>query len=258
MLLALDIGNTYTTIAVYDHGWIFQQRLTTQRNGSQTEYERDLRRAIPTDVFRQLDAAVIGSVVPGTTLTIRDAIASLIHCTPFIITPISYSYLRIDTHRPEEVGVDLIANAVAAYTRHRKACVIADFETALSFTAVNTQGAIQGVTLVPGLQTAMRSLFNTTSQLPEALIESPATTIGKNTTHAMQAGVVHGYTGLVKHLMNEIESEIGVPCLRIGTGGLAYSLRANTMMFDEFDPYLTVDGYRLLSQEIGVYRAPQA
>jgi type III pantothenate kinase len=258
MLLALDIGNTYTTIGVYDHGWMFQHRLMTQRTGSQTEYERDLKHAIPVDIFRQLDAAVIGSVVPGITLTIRDAIASLIHCTPFLITPISYSYLRINTDTPQEVGVDLIANAVAAYTRHRKPCVIADFETALSFTTVSGQGAIEGVTLVPGLQTAMRALFNTTSQLPEVLIESPATVIGKNSHHAMQAGITRGYTGLVTHLMNEIEAELGVPCMRIGTGGLAYSLRGNHNLFDEFDSYLTLDGYRLLSQEIGVYRGPQA
>ncbi len=257
MLLALDIGNSFTTLAVYDHGWIFQRRMHTHRNGSQVEYERFLREMIPTDVFSQLDAAVIGSVVPGLTLTIRDAIASLIHCNAFVITPAAYSYLRINTHTPEEVGVDLIANAVAAYSRHRKACVIADFETALSFTAVNTQGAIEGVTLVPGLQTAMRSLFSNTAQLPETIIEAPTTVIGKSTHHAMQAGIIRGYTALTRHLFEEIGSELNTSFVRIGVGGLAYTLCNDTALFDEFDPYLTVDGYRLLSQEIGVYRGPQ-
>jgi type III pantothenate kinase len=256
MLLALDIGNSFTTLAVYDHEWIWQHRLQTHRNGSQEEYERELRRTIPPDVLTELHTAVIGSVVPALTLTVREAIASLIASTPFVITPSAYSYLDVLTDTPGEVGVDLIANAVSAYTRHRKPCIIADFETALTFTAVGGTGGIHGVVITPGMQTAMRSLFNTTSQLPEVRIETPPHILGKNTTQAMQSGIVHGYIGLTKHIMKNIEDEMGVPCVRIGTGGLSFTLKSRTDLFDEFDPYLTVDGYRLLSQELGVYRTP--
>jgi type III pantothenate kinase len=256
MLLALDIGNSSTTLAVYNHGWIWQSRIQTHRTGSRDEYEREFRRMIPPDIITELDTAVIGSVVPSLTLVVRQALTTLTGSTPFVITPSAYSYIDILTQTPEEVGVDLIANAVSAYTRHRKPCIIADFETALTFTAVGNNGGIHGVVIAPGMQTAMRSLFNTTSQLPEVRIETPPHILGKNTTHAMQSGIVHGFVGLTKHMMNEIETEMGMTCIRLGTGGLSFTLKGRTDLFDEFDPYLTVDGYRLLSQELGVYRTP--
>ena len=74
-----------------------------------------------------------------------------------------------------EIGSDLVANAVAAYDRFKDFTIAVDFGTALTFTTVDNHGNILGVSIAPGLKTAINSLTDKTAQLPPVPLEMPAT-----------------------------------------------------------------------------------
>ena len=115
-----------------------------------------------------------------------------------VVGPGVYPLLPLGILRPHEIGADLVANALAAHTRYHRNCVVVDFGTALTFTTVSAEGNIIGVAIAPGLKTAIRSLFVNTAQLPEVPIEVPTSALGTSTTHAIQAGIVLGYEGLIR------------------------------------------------------------
>src|SRR5690606_8299765 len=159
-----------------------------------------------------------------------------------------YEILMVSTHRPDEIGSDLMANVTAAYNRFQESCIIVDFGTALTFSVVDDLGYVVGVNIVPGLKTAIKSLFLNTSKLPEVKLELPESAIGKNTVHAIQAGVLYGYSGLVKGMLGTIKEEIGRDCKVIATGGLSKILTPLEGTFDLVDKNLTLNGIKLITE----------
>jgi len=107
------------------------------------------------------------------------------------------------------VGADLIANAVAAYDRFQSDCIVVDFGTATTFSAVAKPGEFLGVAIAPGLGLAADALAGRTAQLPRVQLVAPPTAIGTNTVHSMQAGLVFGYVGLVEGLIGRKVSSAG-------------------------------------------------
>jgi type III pantothenate kinase len=57
--------------------------------------------------------------------------------------------LKIEIDKPEELGPDRIANAVAAYNLYGKTSIIVDFGTATSFDVVTSDGRFVGGAITP-------------------------------------------------------------------------------------------------------------
>lgn len=165
-----------------------------------------------------------------------------------VMGPDLFRELPLGIIHPEEIGADLVANATAGFARMGGPVVIVDFGTALTFTVVNAQGHIQGVTIAPGLKTAMHALFHKTAQLPTVPLHLPESAIGQSTPHALQAGIMLGYVGLVKELLSRMDAELGGNTKHIATGGLALVLTPLHDRFDEIDQMLTLDGLRLIRE----------
>jgi type III pantothenate kinase len=98
------------------------------------------------------------------------------------------------------------------------------------------------------LKTAIRSLFANTAQLPEVPIEVPTSALGTSTTHAIQAGVVLGYEGLVRSLLTRIQSELQGDCIAVATGGLSDRIPSLRDAFVDIIPSLTLEGVRLIGE----------
>ena len=135
-------------------------------------------------------------------------------------------------------------------SRYQQNCVVVDFGTALTFTTVSAQGQILGVAILPGLATAVRALFTNTAQLPEVPLKLPQSAIGKNTTEAIQAGILLGYEGLVKSLIQRIRAELGGECIAVATGGLSSIIETLQDEFIEIDTQLTLDGLRVIGERL--------
>ncbi|WP_460911763.1 type III pantothenate kinase [Spirosoma areae] len=256
MQIIVDIGNTDAVFGLYAQTtWQYIWRTpigkpNLRRDESAESYERQLRlwlleASIPLSAIK---TTVLSSVVPDLTPTVRAMLTELFGFEPVVAGPGIYPLLPLEILRPHEIGADLVANALAAYTRYRRNCVVVDFGTALTFTTVSGEGKILGVAIAPGLKTAIRSLFANTAQLPEVPIEVPSSALGLSTTHAIQAGVVLGYEGLVRSLIGRIQTELNGDCIAVATGGLSGRIPLLSDVFTDIVPSLTLEGVRLIGE----------
>jgi type III pantothenate kinase len=107
-------------------------------------------------------------------------------------------------------------------------------------------GDYLGGAIAPGLGIAAEALTQRTAKLPRIDLVRPPSVIGKNTIQAMQSGLLFGYVGLVEGLVARFRAELGPELKVIATGGLAPLLAAETAVFDAVDPWLTLEGLRLV------------
>ncbi|WP_266368826.1 type III pantothenate kinase [Tellurirhabdus rosea] len=245
MRLVLDAGNTDTVFGLHDgQQWLHTWRTRSLPGEPSAHYEQKLRLwLLEAGISAHgIGQTVLSSVVPDLTPVLRTMLLTLTGEEPVIVGPAIYPLLPLVVLRPYEIGTDLVANAMAAFTLFKRNCVVVDFGTALSFTTVSASGEILGVAITPGLRTAVRSLFANTAQLPEVPLEMPRSALGKNTTEAIQAGVVLGYEGLVRSLVGRIRAELDGDCFVIGTGGLVSAIPTLHPDFDALRPGLTLDG----------------
>lgn len=252
MFLAIDVGNSNIVFGFYDErrqAWTHELRVHTSRELTVLQLEKEvhlyfLENGIKSDEITHVG---ISSVVPEINHIIQQFCKEYLEKICYLIEGKSYATLKVSTARPNEIGSDLMCNAAAAYERFQTACIIVDFGTALTFTVVGEDGKILGVNIVPGLKTAIKSLFSNTSKLPEVELKMPKSVLGKSTSHSIQAGILYGYTGLVKGMLDTIQKELGHQCRVIATGGLSSILTTLQDEFEVVDRNLTLEGVKLIT-----------
>lgn len=253
MLLAIDAGNTNIVFGIYDgSSWTHEWRFNTLPIKNQIEYEVFLRlNFLENDLkLSDVDGIIISSVVPQLNTILAEFWSNLIECEHVFIGPKYYDQLPIVTSNPHSIGTDLMANAMAAHCLYKIDCIVVDFGTALTFTVVEASGNIHGVNIAPGLKTAIKALVGNTAQLPEVPLELPTSVIGKNTVHAIQAGVLWGYISMVEGMLDRIQNEMGRNFKVVATGGLSSVLTPLHDRFDEVNRHLTLEGLRLIHERI--------
>src|SRR5262249_21759147 len=161
--------------------------------------------------------------------------------------------LRYDD--PREVGPDRIANAVAAAERYGAPCIVVDFGTSTNFDVVSAQREYVGGVLAPGIEISMDALFARAARLRKIDFVEPETVIGKTTGARAQSGVVAGFAGhgvvygcagQVDGIVEHIRGELGVDAQTVATGGLADLIAPHARTIDQVDPFLTLEGLRLV------------
>ncbi len=250
MLLAIDIGNTNIVFGVHDgQTWTHHWRVQTVRDRMPDEYAV-LFQGFLGEAGLKLDAfdrAVLSSVVPPLTQGIAAMVAQRTHHPPLIVRPPGINLgIEIRTEHPEAIGSDLVADAVAAYELFKSNCIVVDFGTATTFTAIAQPGALLGVAIAAGLGVTADALVSRTAQLPHVELVPPPSIIGRNTVHAMQAGLVLGYVSMVEGIIDRMRRELGGGKV-VATGGLSSVIGPLTDRFDAVEPWLTLDGLRLIA-----------
>jgi len=252
MLLAIDQGNSDVVFGLHDGAeWIVEWRTpTSDKNASY--YEAIMRQWMLDANLKSSDieGIVLSSVVPQNKDILAEFVANLFRSPTVILGPEAFEKLSLKLHRPHEIGSDLVANAMAAIDLFPdQPAMVVDFGTALTVTSVNNN-EILGVSIAPGLGTAVKALFKHTAQLPEVPLELPDSVLGQNTIHAIQSGVLHGYIGLVRNLILETKKEIGDNAKVVATGGLSSILKPLHDDFDLVDRKLTLNGLRVIYNKL--------
>lgn len=253
MLLALDIGNSDVVLGIWDkQKWIHVWRIPTRPNQPELFYGIKIK-----DNFfeanlslNHVDKIVLSSVVPDLTDKLRNVIAVLFGKESIVLGPDVYQKLAIKVLNPYEIGSDLVSNAIAAYDYYQNTCIVVDFGTALTFTTLSSKGEILGVSIVPGLKTAIKSLTQNTAKLFDVPLAMPASALGTSTITAIQSGILFGYSGLVQSMVGEIRSEIKENCPAIATGGLSSIITPLNDFFDQVEPNLTLNGLRIVGETV--------
>jgi type III pantothenate kinase len=250
MLLAVSVGNSHVTFGAYEsRTWVHRWRIQTVHAKTSDEYLVVFRELLEAAEIKaeQIDAAILSSVVPPLTGTMEETICQLCGKAPLMLSPKLDIGIRITTENPAEVGADLVANAVAAYERFHGNCIVVDFGTALTFTAVAAPGELRGVAIAPGLSSAMNSLAHDTAQLPRVPLSPPPMAAGRNTTQSIQAGIVLGYTGLVEGLIRRLRDELGGAASVVLTGGQSPVIAPLLAGPAAHEQWLTLEGLRIIA-----------
>ena len=251
MLLAIDVGNTNTKFALYDGAtWRGQWRVSTNSARTADEYAPWLSALMGFQglSFGDVNAAVISTVVPQALFNLRNLIRRYMNAEPLVVGEPGVSLgipLRIDN--PREAGADRLVNAVGAFIEHGGPAIVIDSGTATTFDVVAADGGLEGVIIAPGINLSLGALHTAAARLPRIEIrEPPNGALGKNTVHAMQAGIFYGYVelidGLVRRLKQEQEPRLGAPMKVIATGGVASLFEGASKTIDVYDDELTSRG----------------
>lgn len=247
-MIVFDVGNTDTVVGFFQgENLINKLRIRSLKNENSIYFEyRILNFMLENNIEKRgLQNAVISSVVPILTPFFVNFCEKFLDLKPLVVAPAHSDLLKINIDMPEELGSDLFVNALAAFELVKSDCLVVDFGTALTFTVVNLNGQIEGVTILPGIKTAIKSLFSQTSLLPEVKLEKPESIIGKNSMHSIQSGIIYGYESMVLGIVNKIKAEVGRPVTVVGTGGLSTVLKDISNSFDMIDIDLTLKGLYL-------------
>ena len=244
MLLLIDIGNTHTHLGLSRGKRIIQQDDVPTSGWPGGTAQARLRRLVGT---YRLDGAALCSVVPPRTPDLRRFVLRQWKVQCLELTPATLAGVGIEYPRPNTIGPDRLANAVAARHRFGAPVVVVDFGTAVTFDVVNAAGNYVGGIIAPGLAAMTDYLHEKTALLPRITIREPESVIGKSTEQAMLVGAVHGYRGLVRELIKQLKRELGVRRLPVlATGGYGKLIAATLPEITAVDPLLTLHGLRLV------------
>lgn len=250
MLLTLDIGNTQTVLGVFQGTTLKAMwRIATDKAATSDELRVKLlpllaAEAIETD---SIDGCAIASVVPTLTSSWEQAVSRVFGCTALICsTAIAAELFEADYDNPTEIGADRIADAVAAKEIYGAPVVVVDFGTATNIEVIAADGRFQGGIIAPGLETSAAALFSHATKLPTIDLHEPPSVIGKNTVHAMQAGIVFGEADRVDGFVRRIFDELGYKTPVVATGGLATTMAPLCSTVTAVNPELTLEGLRII------------
>jgi type III pantothenate kinase len=247
MILLFDIGNTHTHLGLAD-----DRRVLKQINVPTREWFAGGTAAALVKKFagaKKISGAALCSVVPRATPLVRKTVRTLWKLDALELTPKSLRGVGIDYPKPNSIGPDRLANAVAASFRFGAPVVVVDFGTAVTFDVVDGKGNYVGGIIAPGLAAMTDYLHEKTALLPKIKIREVKSAIGKSTEHAMLVGAVQGYRGLVRELIGALKRELRAKKLPVvATGGYAKLIASKLSEISAVAPDLTLEGLRLVWQ----------
>jgi type III pantothenate kinase len=258
-LLVLDIGNTNVSLGLFDgvSGSAASPTLAQHwRIATRREQTSDEAVLLLSSLFQHADReksevqdVIISSVVPPLLPIFERVCEKLFGHPPLVVGPGTRTGMPVRYENPREVGADRIVNAVAAYELLGGPVIAVDFGTATTWDCVSAQGEYLGGVIFPGIHVAMEALFERASMLHRVEFARPKSVIGRTTTAALQSGMLYGYAGVVDAMIARIRGELGEDARVVATGGLAGRVAAECSSIDRVEPFLTLEGLRLIYEK---------
>ena len=249
MLLTIDIGNTNITLGLYNGDQLGPRwRLATNHDRMPDEYGLQFLGMInhaghsPEDIH----GICLASVVPPLTGKVVGACQEYLGHDPLVVDAGVKTGVRILYEHPRSVGADRIVDAAAVQRLYGVPACVVDFGTATTFDAISSEGDYLGGAIAPGIGIAAEALFIRAAKLPRVELQRPPAAIGRNTTHAMQSGLLFGYVALVEGMVGRFREELGPSIKVIATGGLAEIIARETDVIQIIAPWLTLDGLQIV------------
>jgi type III pantothenate kinase len=244
MLLAVDVGNTQTVFGLYADGRLREHwRVATEPARTGDELGVLLRSLL---ALGKVDGICLASSVPPLVRAYEEFAERFTNARILILGPGTRTGIALRYDDPREIGPDRIANAVAAKEQYGTPCIVVDFGTSTNFDVVSARGEYVGGVLAPGIEISMDALFARAARLINVDFSAPATVIGKTTGQALQSGLVYGFAGQVDGIVTRIRGELGAEAPVVATGGLAELIAPHAATISRVDPFLTLEGLRLV------------
>ncbi len=249
MILTLDVGNTETTVGLFDgEELIGHWRLGTRLERTVDEMGlvlRSLIRMADHDVH-QIRGAGIASVVPPLTPVLVQTCERHLGADAVVVDATSNLPIRLDFEEPLTVGADRIANTLAVSRLYHRDTIVVDFGTATTFDCIGADGVFRGGVIAPGIQTGAETLMRRTAKLPRVDLRRPDTVVGRRTETALQSGIFFGAVDSIDGIAGRIAREWGADDILVAaTGGLAPLISPHCRSIQQVELHLTLIGIRM-------------
>jgi type III pantothenate kinase len=224
MILAVDIGNSNIITGCIDKDRIrCIERISTNSDLTPVEYAMRIKAILEMYGidYKEIEGAVISSVVPQLTPVLNEAVEKLLDVSPLIVSPGLKTGLNIRIDDPAQLGSSLLVYSVAALAEHEPPFIVIEMGTATTFCTVNRQKQYVGGVICAGVRTALDSLVSNTSLLHQVNLEKPEGIIGRNTADGLRSGIIYGTAACIDGVADRIEEELGEKCTMIATGTFA-------------------------------------
>jgi type III pantothenate kinase len=246
LLLAADVGNTQTALGLFrDEELVDHFRLATDPLRTGDELGVTLAALFE---LEDVDGICLSLTVPALEREWERVAERWLKAPLLVVGPGSRTGIPIRYDDPREVGPDRIMNAVAARARYGAPCIVVDFGTSTNFDVVSPAGEYVGGVLAPGVEISMEALFARAARLVKVDLAEPPSVIGKTTVGGLQSGLVYGFAGQVDGIVERIRGELGAEARAVATGGLADLIAPHARTIETVDPFLTLEGLRLVWQ----------
>lgn len=220
MFLGFDIGNTSTVMGLYhENETVPFKRFRFPTNKSTTP--GDLINEVSTSLETYSDkisSVAVSSVVPEINDAYSEGMGEMFGVRAHIISHSSKLKIKLSYPEPEQLGVDRIVNAEAAFCEYGGNNLIIDIGTAATFCVVLSSGLFDGGIIAPGIGTTIRALAEGASNLPEVPFEAPDRLVARDTINALKSGFYYGWISLTEGLIHRIRQNYNESLRVILTG----------------------------------------
>ena len=249
MLLTIDVGNTNITLGLYEGDTLGPRwRIATDHQNMPDQYGLQFMGMLNHAGIKvaQLTGICLASVVPPLTGIVVEACRKYLEKDPLVVDAGTKTGVSILYEDPRAVGADRIVDAAAVQKLYGGPACVVDFGTGTTFDAISEAGEYLGGAIAPGINIAAEALFSRGAKLMRVDLQRPPSPIGRNTTHALQSGLLFGYVGLVEGLVARFREELGPKMKVIATGGLAEIVAKESEVLEIIAPWLTLDGLHII------------
>lgn len=254
MLLAIDVGNSTTSVGLFDRerNLRFLAYLDTDSRKTADQISIDLMNLFTLYHYNYQDVtgAIFCSVVPPLNFMMSKALTRLLGKPPMMVGPGVRTGLNLRMENQVQVGADIVADAVAALERFEPPIITIDMGTATTIGVIDAHRNYVGGMLLPGVNVSLEALSRRAAQLPAISLQHPKSVIGKNTEDCMRSGIVYGTAGMLDGIIDRIRGEFpGQEVSVVATGGNAPVIVKYTRNHIVYDKYLLMDGLWTIYQK---------
>ena len=254
MVLVVDIGNTHVVLGDVANGEIRSlARLATDASRTGSEYAMFIRSALELhgEDASTIEGAIISSVVPPVTPAMKEAIYLLSGKEAMVVGAGIKTGLNIRMEfNSQQLGADIVANAVSALEKYPVPIIMIDMGTATIISYISEKRTYEGGLMFPGVRLSLDALSHHTAQLPNISLEHPKQLIGKNTEECMRSGIVYGTAAMLDGVIDRIRETLhGAEPSIVATGPNAPVIARYCRNRVVYDKYLLMEGLYTIYQK---------
>lgn len=184
MLLAIDIGNSNISVGLFDKAreLRFLASLDTDSRKTADQISIDLMNLFTLYGcnIHDVSGAIFASVVPPINFMMEKALTRLLGKPPMMVGAGIKTGLNIRMEfNSQQLGADIVSNAVAALEKYPAPIIMIDMGTATIISYISAKRCYEGGLMFPGVRLSLDALSDHTAQLPNISLQHPRHLIGK-------------------------------------------------------------------------------
>lgn len=257
MILAADIGNSITTLALFDDRGNVTMRSNFSTDAHTTKDQFAIQLFSTFQLYRvdarQICGGIIASVVPPVTAAMAGAFERLLGRSPMIVGAGIKTGLNIRSDTHGQLGADIVACSIGAIAKYPSPVIVLDLSTAVTFSFLRGN-TYEGCAIAPGIRVSLEALSRRAAELPHISLAEPASILGRNTVDAMRSGAIYGNASLIDGMIQRLEEAVEPAATVVATGSFVDEVIPFCKREIVRDPDLLLNGLYLLYQKNTEFR----